>query len=129
MQSLTDDSITLSRNAIALLEALNAGEDFHCARVTKDLGKVLQFRGAVLNGGNADCEAGRALLEAALEMQKRLAGSKHPLTRNVMRLINRERAAAAEEDGDEEASTEEESAIAGLGDLRTERQRLLRPAC
>lgn len=129
MQSLTDDSITLSRTAIALLEALNAGEGFHCARVTKDLGKVLQFRGAVLNGGNADCEAGRALLEAALEMQKRLAGSKHPLTRNVMRLMNRERAAATEEDGDEEASTEEESAIAGLGDLRTERQRLLRPAC
>ena len=43
--------------------------------------------------------------------------------------MNRERAAATEEDGDEEASTEEESAIAGLGDLRTERQRLLRPAC
>ena len=126
MNSSSIASINIARGSF---RTLNDEVAFHCARVTKDLGKVLQFRGAVLNGGNADCEAGRALLEAALEMQERLAGSKHPLTRNVMRLMNRERAAATEEDGDEEASTEEESAIAGLGDLRTERQRLLRPGC
>lgn len=118
IQALTDDSISLSRDAIATLENMEARETLPCVRVMKDLGKVLQFRARF--GERDDHTEGQAILNQALDIQQRLAGMEHPMTKNVMRLINPNQTPPQEQDEQQELAEE------GTGpNARAERERVM----